>query len=425
MSCPRGVRIGEANPAAFTIPANRSNAALPLGSNVDPGHGLNGIRFTFAGSPAISRTSSRASASESLTPLQHNVFEGDPPSIGGTGIAAAGGEDLGDRILAVQRHQFIAQVVADGVQRDRKIDAQFRPGAIHHRHHAGGGQGDPPARQADPLAVHDDLHRLGNVGVVVQRLAHAHQHDGRQQPRRLAFRRRPLTVGIPGGHELADDLRRAEVAHQRLGTGMAKPAGQGAADLRRNTDRAAILDRIGDIDGLGFLPVAEAEQPLAGLVDRGLHHRRVWPADHEPLRQPGLQRLGDGGHAAKISHALVVDPVPQLLDAERRLADRRHLGAQFRPVHADQVAPPIRQRYVRWIEQRRLRQNPDAIGLREIAHLGGHAFTIALYASPKPLRLNVSVTSFGAGERAMARLPLPKAVTAALPSRAKALRPAV
>src|ERR1700712_4435517 len=69
ISCPRGVRIGAANPAAITIAANRSRAALPLGSYFDPGHGLNGIRFTFAGIPAISRTSSRASASESLIPF--------------------------------------------------------------------------------------------------------------------------------------------------------------------------------------------------------------------------------------------------------------------------------------------------------------------------------------------------------------------
>jgi hypothetical protein len=32
ISCPRGVRIGAANPAALTIPANRSSAAFPLAS---------------------------------------------------------------------------------------------------------------------------------------------------------------------------------------------------------------------------------------------------------------------------------------------------------------------------------------------------------------------------------------------------------
>ena len=44
ISDPRGVRIGAANPAAITIPANRSSAAFPLGSYLDPGQGLNGIK---------------------------------------------------------------------------------------------------------------------------------------------------------------------------------------------------------------------------------------------------------------------------------------------------------------------------------------------------------------------------------------------
>ena len=131
---------------------------------------------------------------------------------------------------------------------------------------------------ADALAVHDDLHRLGDVLVIVQRLAHAHQHDGGEQPRRLALRARPFAIGIARGHELADDLRRAEVAHQRLRAGMAEPAGQGAADLGGDADRAAIFHRVGDIDRLRLLAVAEPEQEFAGLVLRELVCTRRLPA---------------------------------------------------------------------------------------------------------------------------------------------------
>lgn len=42
---------------------------------------------------------------------QHDVFECDPSCIGGTRIAAAGGDQLGDRVFAVQRHQYVAQIV--------------------------------------------------------------------------------------------------------------------------------------------------------------------------------------------------------------------------------------------------------------------------------------------------------------------------
>ena len=48
--------------------AKRASTPGRLGSNRLPGQGLNGIRFTFAGSPAISLTSARASASLSFTP---------------------------------------------------------------------------------------------------------------------------------------------------------------------------------------------------------------------------------------------------------------------------------------------------------------------------------------------------------------------
>jgi hypothetical protein len=66
MSLPRGARTGEANPASMTMRENRSIAAGVLVSYRLPGHGLNGIKFTFAGIPAISRISSRASLALSL-----------------------------------------------------------------------------------------------------------------------------------------------------------------------------------------------------------------------------------------------------------------------------------------------------------------------------------------------------------------------
>ena len=299
MSRPRGVRTGDENPASMTIFANASIASGRLVSNRLPGHGLNGIRFTLAGMPAISRTSSRASPRAVVHALQHHVFERDPPRVAGRRVAPAGGDQLRDRIFAVERHQLVAQLVAHRVQRHREIDAELRAGAVHHRHHAGGGQRDAPPRQADALVVHHDGHRLGDVLVIVQRLAHAHQHDGREQARRLAFRARPLAVAVARRHELADDLGGAQVAHQRLRAGVAEPAGQRAADLRGDADRAAILVPVGDVDGLRLLAVAEAEQEFAGVVGARLLGRDLGPPDHEPLREALLQRLRDRGHRAR------------------------------------------------------------------------------------------------------------------------------
>ena len=187
--------------------------------------------------PAISRTSSRASASLSLTPFSMTYSKVMRRALLTPRIAAAGRHQLGERIFAVQRHQLVAQLVADRVQRHREVDAELGAGAVHHRHHAGGGQRDAPPRQADAFVVHDDLHRLGDVVVIVQRLAHAHQHDGGEQPRRSPFGLGHSPSASRAAMNWPTISAGAEVAHQRLRAGVAEPAGQRAADLARRRRR--------------------------------------------------------------------------------------------------------------------------------------------------------------------------------------------
>jgi hypothetical protein len=66
------------------------------------------------------------------------------------------------------------------------------------------------------------------------------------------------------------------------------------------------------------------------------------PADDEAFGQLGLQRLGDRTHPREIRHALMIEPVPDLLGAEGFLADRDQRIGQFL-TQADQVAPSVRQ----------------------------------------------------------------------------------
>ncbi len=252
-----------------------------------------------------------------------------------------------------------------------------------------------------PFAVHDDTHGFRDVLVIIQRLAHAHQHDRAEQARRLALRAGPLGVAVARGHELADDFRRTQVAHQGLRSGMAEPAGEGAADLAADAHGTAILRRVGDVHGLGFLTVAEAEQELAGVVGAGLHRGGDGAADHETLGELRLQRLGDRAHQREIGGALVVDPVPELFHAERLFADRRDLGGQLLARKADQVPPPVRQHVRRRVEQSGFGEDAGALGLGEVraGHLAderrlggqgvhaGQAFAMAAKASPKPFRL--------------------------------------
>src|SRR5437660_10276778 len=64
MSRPRGVRTGAEMPASKTMLLKARMRSSVEHSYPAPGHGLNGMRFTFAGSLylRISRTSSRASS---------------------------------------------------------------------------------------------------------------------------------------------------------------------------------------------------------------------------------------------------------------------------------------------------------------------------------------------------------------------------
>ena len=70
------------------------------------------------------------------------------------------------------------------------------------------------------------------------------------------------------------------------------------------------------------------------------------------------------GHPGEVGLALVVDPVPELLGAERLLAHRHHLGRQLLARQADQVAPAVRQGRGRRVEERGLGEDALALGRR-------------------------------------------------------------
>ncbi len=138
---------------------------------------------------------------------------------------------------------------------------------------------------------------------------------------------------------------------------------------------------IGDVDGLRLLPVAEAEQEFLRRVGADLRERDLRAADHEPLGELLLQRPRDRGHAREVGDALVVDPVPELLGAERRLADFGEGFGKLVAREADEIAPPVRQHRRRRGEMRGFGEDARALGFREIerrAHLAGQALSIAL-----------------------------------------------
>ena len=86
--------------------------------------------------------------------------------------------------------------------------------------------------------VHEDFQGRGHIVVIVEGLAHAHDHDIGEPP--FFAGRGPLIEGVTGDHELGHHLAGGEVAHQGLGAGTAEGAFQGAAHLGGEAQRATV-----------------------------------------------------------------------------------------------------------------------------------------------------------------------------------------
>ncbi|MDT4871009.1 hypothetical protein FQZ97_1061140 [compost metagenome] len=130
---------------------------------------------------------------------------------------------------------------------------------------------------------------------------------------------------------------------------MAERAGQRAADLRRDTQCAAIL--LGDVDGfhldgreIGVLRIAEAEQPLAGAIARHLFGDNLRTIENEGIGQLLAHGLRHIGHTVEIGGAVDIEPVPQLVGAHARFlvggnpGRRQRLGEE-RLAQANQRRP--------------------------------------------------------------------------------------
>lgn len=137
--------------------------------------------------------------------FQHHIFEGDAPGVAEARICAAGLHQLGDGVFLVDRHDLVAQLVGHRMERDGEIDAELGAGTLDHRHHAGGRERDLALGDRDPLAVHDDAQRLGDVVVIVERLAHSHHDDVGDEA--SVRGRGPFPQRVAGQHDLAQDLR--------------------------------------------------------------------------------------------------------------------------------------------------------------------------------------------------------------------------
>ena len=192
--------------------------------------------------------------------IEHHILEGDAASVLFIDVVPAGLEQLGDRVLAVDRHELVAQRVIRRMQGHRERAVGFLRELVDLRHEAGGRERDAATRDVEAKIIEHDAHCGHDITEVGERLAHAHQHDIGHRPQPAGLEAE-FAVGEP---DLADDLGGGEVAVETLLRRRAERAVERAADLRGHAERAAV--GLGDVDHLEGLRAIGAQQPLARTV---------------------------------------------------------------------------------------------------------------------------------------------------------------
>ena len=156
--------------------------------------------------------------------------------------------------------------------------------------------------------------------------------SGIRRPSAGGGRAGPVADAVARQQDLADDLLRLEVAHQPLRAGVAERAGERAADLARDAQRAAVV--LGDVDRLDLgraglmAALGEAQQPFARAVGGDLLGGDLRPGKRVGSCERGAQLLGDVRHLVERRGAARIDPAPELADAHAHLLLRHADGAQ-------------------------------------------------------------------------------------------------
>ena len=243
--------------------------------------------------------------------VEHQVLDEHAPARG-LAIALAGLHHGLQRVPAIDRHQRRADRVAGRVQRDRELHLQrLRREAVDARHPPGRGDRDRAGTEPEPGRVVGQPAEGEHLVVVVERLAHAHQHDVGDPPAvapRLA--RRP--------QQLLEDLAAGEVAAEAHGARRAERAREGAARLRRDADRAAVA--VPHQHRLEREPVQRAEPRLHRLIGGAL----LLVEDQLRERQLAGEARADGlrerGHVVPGRRQVARHALPDLFSPIRWLA---------------------------------------------------------------------------------------------------------
>ena len=224
------------------------------------------------------------------------------------------------------------------MKRDRQV-GHHRLGreAFERRQDADGRQGHPSRRYRHPVLVGQDPQRLHRVVVVVQRLAHAHQHD---------IEALIEEAELADEHtDLADDFTGGQVAVDAHLAGQAEGAAHCAADLCGQAERDAVrfawIGRAGLIPGCRRSRCACRRRAGAGIW--WCRPRIVRWRTTDGVRRSKCPASGRAELAAQIAHqrhvgdAAVVDPLEDLPAVKAGLAEVRERLFQLVELRAGDV----------------------------------------------------------------------------------------
>ena len=226
-SSPRRRRMKHEYPASQRT---RWKARTPVrsgGPSALPSMGFIGMRFTLTGMPREQARDETRVGGRVVLPDDERVLDRDP-SPARQRVRAQRGEELGDRVTTVDRHQAGARLVRRCVERDGQAD--LAPEVLAEprdlRHETARGDGDAARGEPDPFAVGEEPEGARGRVVVVQRLAHAHEHDA---PERLVLVQKPSSD---------EDLR-----HDLVGSACCASAPRRRSRRRRTPSRSRPASR--------------------------------------------------------------------------------------------------------------------------------------------------------------------------------------
>ena len=253
-----------------------------------------------------------------IDPIHQRVFNGDFATIVGHLIQIALGaiDKCLQRIFAVNRDQFVAQLIIRRVQTDRQRYITDIAELINFGNHTRSTQGDTALREAVGIIIEHQVHGIDNIVKIHQWLAHTHHHHIGDSAFRFGIK---LIKGFCGDPQLANNFSGGQIAIKTLLSGSAETAIQSTANLRRDTEGSAIA--LGNINHFNTAAAIHADQPFAGSINRVLDTNHLWQNDFSHFAKAGAQTFRDIGHLVDIGDTLLVYPLENLGSTKTLLAE--------------------------------------------------------------------------------------------------------